>query len=142
MKPGVVSMFFALILSLPCHADMKAAERWVDSEFKPSTLSRSRQLIEMKWFVDAAERLKRQGIQSIRVVSEQIDTHRYEADVLAKAFAEITGIEVRHETLPEGDLIDRMQRALSGGGSDSDYDGWVNDSTVPGRSTVPCRTSR
>ncbi|HLA35202.1 MAG TPA: ABC transporter substrate-binding protein [Rhodocyclaceae bacterium] len=119
-----------MTLSAPCHADMKAAERWVDSEFKPSTLSRSRQLIEMKWFVDTAERLKRQGVASIRVVSEEIDTHRYEANVLAKAFAEITGIEVRHETMPEGDLIDRMQRALSGG--DSDYDGWVNDSDLIG----------
>ena len=130
MKPGVVPILFALTLSAPCHADMKAAERWVDSEFKPSTLSRSRQLIEMKWFVDTAERLKRQGVASIRVVSEEIDTHRYEANVLAKAFAEITGIEVRHETMPEGDLIDRMQRALSGG--DSDYDGWVNDSDLIG----------
>jgi glycerol transport system substrate-binding protein len=32
----------------------KAAERWVDSEFQPSTLTREQQLEEMKWFREAA----------------------------------------------------------------------------------------
>ena len=36
-------------------ADMAAAERWVDSEFQPSALSRDDQLAEMQWFVDAAK---------------------------------------------------------------------------------------
>ena len=34
---------------------VKAAERWVDQEFQPSTLTREQQLAEMKWFRDAAK---------------------------------------------------------------------------------------
>lgn len=31
------------------------AERWVDDEFQPSTLSRDAQVAELAWFTDAAE---------------------------------------------------------------------------------------
>jgi glycerol transport system substrate-binding protein len=33
----------------------KAAEKWVDEEFQPSTLSRAQQLEELKWFREAAK---------------------------------------------------------------------------------------
>jgi glycerol transport system substrate-binding protein len=33
------------------YADMAAAERWVDEEFQPSSLSRDEQLAEMEWFI-------------------------------------------------------------------------------------------
>jgi glycerol transport system substrate-binding protein len=36
-------------------ADMAAAERWIDSEFQPSVLSREEQLAEMQWFIEAAK---------------------------------------------------------------------------------------
>src|SRR3954468_112560 len=54
----------------------KAAERLVDSEFKPSTLSREQQLAELKWFRDAAKPYRG---QTVNVVSETLDVHVYES---------------------------------------------------------------
>ena len=53
----------AMLASGASWADMKAAEKWVDKEFQPSTLSRKQQLDEMKWFIDAAEKLKAKGVK-------------------------------------------------------------------------------
>jgi glycerol transport system substrate-binding protein len=111
-------------------ADTAAATRWVDHEFKPSTLTRDQQLSELKWFEQAADRLKRQGITSLRVVSEKIDTHDYESRTLAKAFQEITGIAVQHDVMPEGELVDKLYAAIKSGASD--YDGWISDSDLIG----------
>ncbi len=111
-------------------ADMKAAEKWVDSEFKPSTLSKQQQLDEMKWFIDAAAKLKAKGVTEVHVVSETIDTHVYESKTLAKAFTEITGIKLVHDLIQEGDLVEKMQTSLQSG--KSIYDGWVNDSDLIG----------
>ena len=51
----------------PAAADMAAAERWIDSEFQPSALSRDQQLEEMQWFIDAAAPFR--GME-INVLSE------------------------------------------------------------------------
>jgi glycerol transport system substrate-binding protein len=120
----------AMVAVSPCMADPAAAARWVDQEFKPSTLTRDQQLSELQWFAQAANRLKGQGITSIRVVSEKIDTHDYESRTLAKAFQEITGISVQHDILPEGDLVDKLYSAIKTGASE--YDGWVSDSDLIG----------
>ncbi len=120
----------ALVAAPPCMADTAAATRWVDHEFKPSTLTRDQQLSELKWFEQAADRLKRQGITSLRVVSEKIDTHDYESRTLAKAFQEITGIAVQHDVMPEGELVDKLYAAIKSGASD--YDGWISDSDLIG----------
>ncbi len=111
-------------------ADTKAAEKWVDSEFKPSTLSRQQQMDEMKWFIDTAAKLKAKGVSEVHVVSETIDTHVYESKTLAKAFTEITGIKVVHDLIQEGDLVEKIQTSLQSG--KSIYDGWVNDSDLIG----------
>ena len=86
-------------------ADTKAAEKWIDTEFKPSTLSRQQQLSEMQWFIDTAAKLKAKGVKEVHVVSETLDTHAYESKVLAKAFEEITGIKVKHDVIQEGDVV-------------------------------------
>jgi glycerol transport system substrate-binding protein len=39
----------------PSAALEKAAEKWVDQEFQPSTLTRDQQLAELKWFREAAK---------------------------------------------------------------------------------------
>ena len=75
---------------------MAAAEKWVDSEFNPSTLSREEQLAELKWFIEAAAPFR--GMD-IKVVSETLTTHKYESQVLAKAFSEITGINIIHDLI-------------------------------------------
>ena len=119
-----------LSFAAPAQADMAAAQKWVDKEFKPSTLSREQQLAEMKWFMDAATKLKAKGIKEIHVVSETLDTHVYESKTLAKAFEEITGIKVIHDVIQEGDVVEKMQTSMQSG--KSIYDGWVNDSDLIG----------
>jgi len=113
--------------SAPAFADREAAERWVDSEFQPSTLSRAEQMQEMEWFIQAAEPFR--GME-IRVVSETIPTHEYESSVLTKAFEQITGIRVTHDLIQEGDVIERLQTQMQSG--ENIYDAYVNDSDLIG----------
>ena len=76
-------------------ADIKAAiDKWVE-EFQPSALSKEEQVAELRWFADAAKPYRGMKIKSC---AEHIKTHSWEAEVLAKAFAEITGIEVQSYT--------------------------------------------
>jgi glycerol transport system substrate-binding protein len=129
-KLTVLATAAAILASGSAWADMKAADKWVSQEFQPSTMTKDQQLKEMQWFIDAAAKLKKKGINEINVVSESLDTHAYEAKTLAKAFEEITGIKVNHEVIQEGDLVEKMQTSLQS--SKSIYDGWVNDSDLIG----------
>jgi glycerol transport system substrate-binding protein len=104
-----------------------AAKKWVASEFTQSTLSSEQQLQEMAWFTKAAESFR--GM-SINVVSETITTHEYESRVLAKAFSEITGINLTHDLIQEGDVVEKLQTQMQSGRNI--YDGWVNDSDLIG----------
>lgn len=106
------------------------AQKWIDNEFQPSTLNKDQQLQEMKWFIDAAAKLKAQGVDQISVVSETIATHEYESKTLARAFAEITGIKVNHDLIQEGDVVEKLQTSMQSGRSI--YDGWVSDSDLIG----------
>ncbi len=124
--PALAALFFGGH-ALVAQADIKAAEKWVDREFKPSTLTRSQQMEEMRWFIEAAKPF--QGL-TIRVVSEEIDTHQYEGKVLAKAFTEITGIKVVHERVPEGAVVDKLFKQMKGGSNE--YDMYINDSDAIG----------
>ena len=120
----------AMLASGASWADMKSAEKWVDKEFQPSTLSKKQQMEEMQWFIDAAAKLKARGIKEINVVSETIDTHVYESKVMAKAFEEITGIKVKHDLIQEGDVVEKLQTSMQSG--KSIYDGWISDSDLIG----------
>lgn len=106
---------------------MEAAEKWIDEEFQPSTLSKEEQMQEMEWFIQAAEPFV--GMD-INVVSETITTHEYEAQTLAKAFTEITGINVTHTLIQEGDVIEKLQTQMNTG--ENIYDAYVNDSDLIG----------
>jgi glycerol transport system substrate-binding protein len=118
----------ALVLgSVPAFADMDAARRWVDTEFQPSTLSKEEQMKEMEWFINAAKPF---AGMDIKVVSETITTHEYEARTLAKAFSEITGINVTHDLIQEGDVVEKIQTQMQSGRNI--YDAWVNDSDLIG----------
>ncbi|MGH6891327.1 MAG: extracellular solute-binding protein, partial [Dongiaceae bacterium] len=111
----------------PALADMAAAQKWVDSEFQPSTLSKDEQMKEMEWFANAAKPF--QGME-INVLSEDIPTHHYEAEVLAKAFEEITGIKVNHQILGEGEVVQAVQTQMQT--NRNLYDGYINDSDLIG----------
>ena len=107
-------------------ADVEDAQRWLP-EFQPSTLNPEQQLAEMQWFIDAARPFA--GME-IKVVSETITTHEYEAQVLAKAFTEITGIKVTHDLIGEGDVVEKLQTQMQSG--ENIYDAYVNDSDLIG----------
>jgi glycerol transport system substrate-binding protein len=116
-------------LSFQASADQysDAAKKWVDESFKNSTLTKAEQMKEMEWFIKAAEQFR--GMD-INVVSETIATHEYESNVLAKAFTDITGINLTHTLIQEGDVIEKLQTQMQSGRNI--YDGWVNDSDLIG----------
>src|ERR1700739_5130590 len=102
---------FALIpasaaVTAPAYADEAAAKKWIDNEFQPSTLSKEDQMKEMQWFIKAAEPFK--GME-INTVSETLTVHEYESKTLAKAFEEIHGLKVKHDTIQEGDVVEKIQ---------------------------------
>ena len=103
------------------------AEKWIDSEFQPSTLSRAEQMGEMEWFIKAAEPFA--GME-INVLSETIPTHEYESKVLTKAFEEITGIKVNHQLLGEGEVVQAVQTQMQT--NRNLYDAYINDSDLIG----------
>ncbi len=103
------------------------AKSWINTEFKDSTLSKDQQVKEMDWFIKAAKPY--QDI-TIRVVSERIDTHWYEANVLTKAFTDITGIKVVHEITGEDDVVKKIKTQMDLGYNI--YDMYINDSDLIG----------
>jgi glycerol transport system substrate-binding protein len=112
----------------PAWADMDAAKAFLDAEIGDlSSLSRAEQEAEMQWFIDAAKPLA--GME-IKVVSETITTHEYEAKVLAPAFSAITGIKVTHDLIGEGDVVEKLQTQMQTG--ENIYDGYINDSDLIG----------
>ncbi|MDI4639268.1 MULTISPECIES: ABC transporter substrate-binding protein [Halomonadaceae] len=116
-----------MLASGSAHADnhdtQAVIDRLIDENFQHSTLSREQQAAELEWFAKAAEPFR--GME-INVVSEGLTTHVYERDVLAKAFSELTGIELTHNIIGEGDVVNNMQTQMQSGRNI--YDGYVNDS--------------
>jgi glycerol transport system substrate-binding protein len=109
-------------------AGMDEAMEFLDTEIDGlSSLDRAAQEAEMQWFVDAAEPFR--GMD-IKVVSETIATHEYEAKVLAPAFSAITGINVTHDLIGEGDVVEKLQTQMQSG--QNIYDGCINDADLIG----------
>ena len=98
------------------------------AQLQPSSLSRSEQEAELQWFVEAAKPF--QGVQ-IRVIAERIDTHWYEATVLAPLFSQLTGIRVIHEVSGEDDVVNKL-RAQQKMGLPL-YDAYISDSDLLGQ---------
>src|SRR6476660_9347966 len=99
----------SITLAAPASADDATAQRWIDSEFQPSTLSKADQMKELQWYAKAAEPF---NVREINVVSETITTHEYESQTLAKAFTEFTSIKVKHDTIQEGDVVEKLQTQM------------------------------
>ncbi len=123
----LASTALALATAGPAFADMEAARGFLDETIERSALTREEQEAEMQWFVDAAEPF--QGMD-INVVSETITTHVYEAEVLAPAFTAITGINVTHDLIGEGDVVEKLQTQMQSG--ENIYDAYINDSDLIG----------
>lgn len=100
---------------------------WIIDELQPTTLSPKQQRQELAWF--ATQSIPFKGM-TIRVVSERINTHIYESEVLAKAFYQLTGIHVIHELTGEDDVIKKLSAQLMTGLNL--YDAYINDSDLIG----------
>ncbi len=96
-------------------------------EFSPSTLSKEQQRKEFEWFREAAKPFKG---KKIIVVSETIDTHKYESDVIAPLFRELTGIQLVHELTGEDDVVKKIETQVRTG--THLYDAYINDSDLIG----------
>lgn len=117
-----------MVTGVPAWADIEAAKAFLDAEIGDlSSLTRAEQEAEMQWFVDAAAPFA--GME-IKVVSETITTHEYEAKVLADAFTKITGIKVTHDLIGEGDVVEKLQTQMQSG--ENIYDAYINDSDLIG----------
>jgi glycerol transport system substrate-binding protein len=124
----IVAVIFATFTTHSAvQADAANAQKWIQDEFQPSTLSAEEQMKEMEWFAKAAEPFK--GME-INVLSETIPTHEYESKVLTKAFEEITGIKVNHQLLGEGEVVQAVQTQMQTGRNL--YDAYINDSDLIG----------
>jgi len=129
MKKRIAVAIAAALICVPpgVFAGQAEADKWINKEFQPSTLSKAEQKKEMAWFVKAAAPFK--GME-INVLSETIPTHEYESKVLTKAFQEITGIKVNHQLLGEGEVVQAVQTQMQTGRNL--YDAYINDSDLIG----------
>ncbi|WP_196161252.1 ABC transporter substrate-binding protein [Reinekea sp. G2M2-21] len=124
---GFLILLFLSSFSWAALPISESINQWLDTEFVNSTLTREQQEKELLWFHRVSEPLR--GM-SIRVVSERIDTHWYEANVLTKAFEDITGIQVIHEITGEDDVIKKISTQMALGYNL--YDAYINDSDLIG----------
>ncbi|MFN3973477.1 MAG: ABC transporter substrate-binding protein [Gemmobacter sp.] len=130
LRHTTTAMALALMATgaAPAWADMSAARAFLDAEIGDlSTLSRADQEAEMQWFIDAAKPF---AGMDIKVVSETITTHEYEAKVLAPAFTAMTGIKITHDLIGEGDVVEKLQTQMQTG--ENIYDAYINDSDLIG----------
>lgn len=68
--------------------------------------------------------------QNHKTVAEDIKTHFWERDILTKAFEEITGVQVEHVIIGEGDVVRAITEQLMTGRLI--YDAYVNDADMVG----------
>jgi len=122
----VVSVFLVANFAFGETKYEEAVEKWA-KEFQPCAISKEAQIKELKWFANISKPFR--GME-LRSVAETIKTHKWEAEVLTKAFEEITGIHVDHDIIDEGDVIEKLQTQMATGRRV--YDIYVNDGDLIG----------
>ena len=122
----LTSVMLSVMLTSTVFAQDATTDKWIE-EFQPASISEQEQRSEINWFKQAATPFK--GME-INVVSETIATHEYEAQVLAKAFTELTGIIINHDLIGEGDVVEKLQTQMQSG--ENIYDAYINDSDLIG----------
>jgi len=82
----------------------------VADALSPSSISRSQMEKELQWFRDASQPFRG---KTITAVSEDIPTHVWERDVLAKHFFDLTGITVKYDIIGEGAVVENIFKQVS-----------------------------
>ncbi len=125
MGKGCLLLVFWLLPGLLSAAE---AMQQTLAELKPSSLTPALQQEELDWFVKVATPFR--GM-TVRVVSEDINTHWYEANVLAPLFSRLTGIRVIHEITGEDDVVNKLRTQEQLGLHL--YDAFISDSDLIGQ---------
>ena len=94
-------------------AEEKPAEVEIDrdllikiaNQFPNSTLSLEEKVKELEWFARASAPYRGMKIKS---VAESIAVHTWESETLPKPFEELTGIQVTHDIIDEGSVVERI----------------------------------
>lgn len=94
----------------------------IRAALSPASISQAEMRQELQWFRDASQPFRG---KTISAVSEDIPTHVWERDVLAKHFYDLTGIRVKYDILGEGAVVESIFKQLSQGVHL--YDIYVND---------------
>ncbi len=123
---SVLALLFILPFQTAFGTTDAVVQKWV-KEFQPSAVSQEEQAKELAWFAEVSKPFRGKMIRS---TAEDIKTHFWESRVLAKAFQEITGIQVEHEIIGEGSVVQRIMEQLKTGRNI--YDIYVNDADLVG----------
>ncbi len=94
---------------------------------EPSVLSREERIRELEWFAKTAAPFKDYTVTS---VSENISTHQWESQVLTEAFSQITGINVKHDLIGEGEVVGNILQQMMT--NRRIYDIYINDADMIG----------
>ncbi|HOP64213.1 MAG TPA: carbohydrate ABC transporter substrate-binding protein [Spirochaetota bacterium] len=125
-----VIIVFAAVISSRSYStgpgNKQKIDKWVEV-LQPSVLDREERMAELLWFAEASKNLR--GI-TITSVAENIETHYWESRVLARAFKDITGINVVHKIIPEGKLVPLLVGQIEQG--KHNFDIYVNDADLIG----------
>jgi glycerol transport system substrate-binding protein len=95
MTSAAAMVAASVSIAAPAFADDAVNQKWIDSEFQPSTLSKADQLKELQWFEKAAQPFKGMEINVVSNVTTQIQSKTL-------GLQEITGIKVTHDLIQEG----------------------------------------
>lgn len=102
----------------------------IRQQLLPSVLNKQDMLQELAWFRQTSQPFKG---KSIRVVSENIPTHHWEKNVLAKQFEALTGIHIDFHIIGEGAVVEAIFKQISQGVHL--YDSYINDADHVGTHT-------
>ncbi|MEO4048907.1 ABC transporter substrate-binding protein [Pseudomonas sp. CAU 1711] len=121
------AILLGLLLGVASHVTADPLQEAM-AELQPSSLNQAAQRAELAWFAEAGKAFA--GMQ-VRVISERIDTHWYEANVLAPLFGRLTGIRVIHEISGEDDVVNKLRTQQETGLPL--YDAYISDSDLLGQ---------
>ena len=126
LKPILLLLLLSPVTTTYSAGTDEHIDKWVN-QLQPSTLTPQEMEQELLWFKKISEPFRGKKIRS---VAEDIKTHFWERDVLAKAFFDITGIRVEHEIIGEGAVVEALLQQMSTG--KNNYDIYVNDADLVG----------
>lgn len=99
----------------------------IANQFPNSTLSLEEKVKELEWFARASAPYKGMKIKS---VAESIAVHTWESENLTKAFEAVTGIQVTHDIIDEGSVVERIYTQVAS--KKKIYDIYINDTDLVG----------